>query len=58
MKTYRNRVTGAVIDVPCALDGSDWEEVTEAKAKKAAPAEKPAKEATKAAPKKTAAKKG
>ncbi len=50
MKHYRNKVTGAVIDVPCALDGSDWEEVTEAK--KAEPkAEKKA--PAKAAPKKT-----
>ena len=28
---YLNRRTGAVIDVPCPIDGSDWEEVTEAK---------------------------
>lgn len=31
MKKYLNKVTGAVIDVPCALEGPDWEEVTEAK---------------------------
>ena len=36
-----NKRTGAVIDVPCRLEGPDWEEVTEAKAtepKKEAPA--------------------
>lgn len=27
--TYRNKVTGAVISVPCALTGVDWEQVTE-----------------------------
>ena len=53
MKHYRNKVTGAVIDVPCALDGSDWEEVTEAK--KAEPKAEP--KAEKKAPAKPAAKK-
>ena len=28
---FLNKRTGAVIDVPCRLDGPDWEEVTEAK---------------------------
>ena len=27
---FLNKRTGAVIDVPCRLDGPDWEEVTEA----------------------------
>lgn len=50
---YQNKATGAVIDVPCALSGPDWEEVTDAKAaepKEEAPA--------KAAPKKKTVKKG
>lgn len=43
---FLNKRTGAVIDVPCRLEGPDWEEVTEAKkAEEKAPA--------KAAPKKT-----
>lgn len=47
---FLNKRTGAVIDVPCRLEGPDWEEVTEAK--KAEPmAEKKA--PAKAAPKKT-----
>ena len=44
--TFKNRRTGAVIIVPCRLEGPDWEEVTEAKAEpEAAPAK--AKTATK-----------
>ena len=42
---YLNKRTGVVIDVPCRLDGPDWEEVTEAK--KAEPAAAPAKAAPK-----------
>ena len=55
MKHYRNKVTGAVIDVPCTLNGPDWEEITEAK--KAEP-EKAEKAPAKAAPKKKTVKKG
>ena len=47
MNKYLNKRTGVVIDVPCRLEGPDWEEVTEAKTE--APEEK--------APKKTAPKK-
>ena len=47
---FLNRRTGAVIDVPCRLEGPDWEEVTEAKAKPDA-APEPAK---KTAPKRKA----
>ena len=36
---FLNKRTGAVIDVPCRLEGPDWEEVTEAEAKKAVPEE-------------------
>lgn len=53
MKHYRNKVTGAVIDVPCTLNGPDWEEITEAK--KAEPKSEP--KAEKKAPAKPAAKK-
>ena len=50
---FLNKRTGVVIDVPCRLEGPDWEEVTEAKQE--APEEKaPAK----AAPKKKTVKKG
>ena len=49
---FLNKRTGAVIDVPCRLEGPDWEEITEAK--RDAEAEAP----EKAAPKKRAAKKG
>lgn len=31
MRTYINKRTGAVITVSCALEGLDWEEITEAK---------------------------
>ena len=51
---FLNKRTGAVIDVPCRLEGPDWEEVTEAPAKKAEQKEEPAK----AAPKKKTVKKG
>lgn len=46
---YLNKRTGAVIDVPCRVEGPDWEEVTEAaKAEpEAAPARKAAKRKTK-----------
>lgn len=50
---FLNKRTGAVIDVPCRLEGPDWEEVTEAK--EAPKAEKaPAKAAQKKAVKKGA----
>ncbi len=49
---YLNKRTGVVLNVPCRLEGPDWEEVTEAE--KAVPEEKaPAKAAPK---RKTAAK--
>lgn len=48
---YLNRRTGVVIDVPCRLEGPDWEEVTEAE-------EKPEEAPKAAAPKKRAARKG
>ena len=56
---FLNKATGAVIDVPCALSGPDWEEVTEAKAAatKAAKAD-PEEAPTKAAQKKKTVKKG
>ena len=41
---FLNKRTGALIDVPCRLEGSDWEEVTEA-TPQATPAEKPAEKA-------------
>ena len=50
---FLNKRTGGVIDVPCRLEGPDWEEVAEAKAtepKEETPA--------KAAPKKKTVKKG
>ena len=47
---FLNKRTGAVIDVPCRLEGPDWEEVTEAKK-----AEPEAKTPVKAAPKKKTA---
>ena len=31
MKKYLNKATGVEVIVPCALEGPDWEEVTEAK---------------------------
>ena len=31
---FRNRVSGNVIDVPCAVYGPDWEPVKEEKPKK------------------------
>lgn len=55
---YKNRRTGNVIDVPCRLEGPDWQEITEAKAETAAaktetePEAAPAK--AKAAPKRKA----
>ena len=46
---FLNRRTGNVIDVPCRLEGPDWEEITEAKDEpEAAPAK------TKTAPKRKA----
>lgn len=51
---FLNKRTGAVIDVPCRLEGPDWEEVTEAKK----PEEKAEKAPAKAAPKKKTVKKG
>ena len=57
MKKYLNKVTGAVIDVPCALEGPDWEEVTEAKKAEPKAETKEAPKAEKKAPAKPAAKK-
>ena len=37
---YLNKRTGNVIIVPCRLEGPDWEEITEAEAKKAESEEK------------------
>lgn len=43
MRQYRNKRTGYVVEVPCPLEGPDWEEITEAKPEpEAAPAKKPA----------------
>ena len=40
---FLNKRTGAVLDVPCRVEGPDWEEVKEAKAEpEAAPEKKPA----------------
>lgn len=52
---FLNRRTGNAIDVPCRLEGPDWEEITEAKAMPdAAPAEARAGTAkAKAEPKRT-----
>jgi hypothetical protein len=50
---FLNERTGAVIDVPCRLEGPDWKELTEAK--QDAQEEKAP---TKAAPKKKTVKKG
>jgi len=50
---YLNKRTGVVIDVPCRLEGPDWEEVTEAKAAEPKAEKKaPAKAATKSTAKK------
>ena len=35
--TYRNKRTGAVIEVSCPLQGPDWEEVKEAEEKPKTP---------------------
>lgn len=48
---FLNKRTGAVIDVPCRLEGPDWQEIREEKAKKA-----PASEPEAAPAKKTATK--
>ena len=50
---FLNTRTGAVIDVPCRLEGPDWKEVTEAKKET-----EEAKAPEKPAPKKGRAKKG
>lgn len=42
---FLNKRSGVVIDVPCRVEGPDWEEVTEAA--KAEPEAAPAKKATK-----------
>lgn len=55
MKKYLNKATGVEVIVPCALEGPDWKEVTEAKAE---PEEKAEKAPAKAAPKKKTVKKG
>lgn len=31
---YRNKRTGAEIDVPCAVSGGEWEQVKETKSRK------------------------
>ena len=54
---FRNKVTGAVIRVPCALGGSDWEEVQEHAAKPTEAVKKPT-EAKKPAARKKVAKEG
>ncbi len=54
---FLNKRTGAVIIVPCRLEGPDWEEITETQETKPAKATKPAVKApAKAAAKKTARK--
>lgn len=55
---FLNKRTGNVIDVPCRLEGPDWEEITEAKEAKGQEAAGEAAEPAKAAPKKRTAKKG
>ena len=50
---FLNKRTGAVINVPCRVEGPDWEEITEAKK-----AEAPAKETPRKAAGKKAAGKG
>jgi len=49
---FLNTRTGAVIDVPCRIEGSDWEEVTEAKKAEPKAEKAPAKAATKSTAKK------
>ena len=39
---FLNKRTGNVIDVPCRLEGPDWEEVTEAKKAEPKPEAAPA----------------
>lgn len=57
---FLNKATGVVIDVPCAISGPDWEEVTEAKAAvpKAAAKADPEEAPAKAVQKKKTVKKG
>lgn len=38
---YRNRVTGNVIDVPCELNGPDWETVNDSAQRPEKPGRKP-----------------
>ena len=53
---FLNKRTGAVIDVPCRLEGPDWIDVTEAKEPEPEEkVEKPVKAPAKAAPKKRTA---
>lgn len=40
---FLNKRTGNVIDVPCRLEGPDWEEVKDAKEEKAEPEAAPVK---------------
>ena len=54
---YRNKRTGNVISVPCALDGPDWEQVQE-RATEATEAEKKPVEAKKPAARKKVSKEG
>lgn len=44
---YLNKRTGNVIDVPCRLEGPDWEEITEVKRAAEKPEETPKKPARK-----------
>lgn len=52
---FLNKRTGVVLDVPCRVEGPDWEEITEAEAKKAEPEEKAPAKTT---PKRRTVKKG
>lgn len=38
---FLNTRTGVVLDVPCRIEGPDWEEVTEAKQAEAEPKAEP-----------------
>ena len=54
---FLNTRTGVVLDVPCRIEGPDWEEVTEAKKAEPKAETKEAPKAEKKAPAKPAAKK-
>jgi hypothetical protein len=56
---FLNKRTGGIIEVPCRLEGPDWEEITEAKKAEPKAEPKAEKAPAKAAPKKrTTARKG